>query len=167
MDCPVCKGTGVMDIPHVPGSRGGWLDRTYNWSGMECGACHGTGVKLDVEEPGEETAEQQLDRTRTRLQVIFRFSRCFPPDLTRRWTDALDGLDVWQPQTSLAVLDQLDDALAEARARFRPARDLFSLSPSREYELERHCSEIRQHLGYLRRLMEHARRFLESDPNGT
>ena len=41
--CTVCKGSGITELPNVPSTYGGYLSDHYITSGIECGACHGSG----------------------------------------------------------------------------------------------------------------------------
>ena len=89
----------MTTIPHVPGSRGGWLDRDYHTLGMVCGACQGTGYihnhsgwnrntrtpevvkeyvgKVSAYLPGTKTARLELEETLhvgDRIKIISLFS---------------------------------------------------------------------------------------------
>jgi len=48
MKCTQCNGSGIMDLPHVPSVYGGYMNARYNFSGVECGACFGSGYLGDA-----------------------------------------------------------------------------------------------------------------------
>ncbi len=188
MQCPVCKGTGVMELPHVPGNRGGWLDTTYTFSGMECGACNGTGVRPDRDEVGKPTragammwptagdarsepappeppsAEEQLGAARAALISALRHADHIPPDVSAGWIGDLPLLDVYRPETGQAVLADIRQEFTWAKERFRPARDIFSMSVTAEMGFDGEMREIERHLGFLEALMEHAASWLSEHP---
>jgi len=68
MICKQCNGTGMIQIPHVPGASGGWLDEQYIYSGIECTVCNGSGSVDDSESPvvgwqEEQIAEEEIGKT--------------------------------------------------------------------------------------------------------
>ncbi len=189
MPCSVRKGTGVMSLPHVPGARGGWLDQTFTFSGMECGACNGTGVRPDSgSDRGENTisggtrapyvpddaaagpepeppgAEEQLRTARSDLTRALRYSDHLPPDVTTPWIDDLPRLDVYRPEDGRSVLADLRQEFEWARGRYKPVRDIFSIDVSRETGFEREMARIERHLRFLEALMEYAENLLREHP---
>lgn len=168
MECPVCNGTGVMALPHVPGSRGGWIDTTHSFSGMACGACRGTGLRVDI--PADDTpprtpsADEQLHAERQLLTYVLRYSRVFPSRLTDDWVAALDDLDVYVPTQGQTILAGFRHSFELAKQNHRPVRDVLSASPSNEMTFERETREVERHLGFLEALMDHAAAWLAEHP---
>ena len=188
MLCPVCQGSGVMKLPHVPGDRGGWLDQTYDFSGMQCGACNGTGQRPEpglatamtrddcesgrssemrepeIREPQTPNAEEQLQSGRKALLTALRYCEHLPIDITAGWRADLPLLDVYTPEESLSVLGDIRRGFDLAKDRHRPARDVFLMSVTAELGFEREMSEIERHLRFLEQLMRHAETWLKAHP---
>jgi putative protease len=61
MICSVCKGTGMVNLPHLPSNNGGWIDEKYIFSGIECGACNGSGYVEDPEAIINEKGENKME----------------------------------------------------------------------------------------------------------
>lgn len=170
MYCPVCKGSGMSPIPHVPAAGGGWMDEKYSWSGIECGACNGTGRAGETDDPEQAeghvpNADEQLREAVASLSATLEYSRVFPAELTRPWIDALKRLDVWEPDEGWRIVADLEYAFRSAKIDYRPVRDVFSLSPSNEMTFERECSRVENGLAYLEQLMDHCAEQLREDPD--
>jgi|GEM_PF-2579005 len=175
MTCPVCKGTGIMALPHGPGARGGWLDASDAGSGVDCRACNGSGARFDTasgarrpDDPPPPSAEAQLRDTRIALTTALRTSAHLPPDVAGRWLADLGALDVYRPETGLAMLSDLRHDFEAGRARYRPARDVVSVnipaSVTAETGFDSEMQAIDGHLAFLEALMEHAARTLGEYP---
>ncbi len=190
MICSVCKGSGIVEIPHIPSNRGGWMDTNYNFSGIECGACNGSGIQTEREDTPyqrsrydqkeatersnhsltetqtNETADVQLERVLSKLSICFKYSPCFPAQLMQVWIDTLYRFDLWKPDEGLHLLNEYEAAFEELKQRYRPSRDVFSMSIHKEMSFDHHIAEITRHFQYLRKLMLYLQDFLRKHPNG-
>ena len=59
--CAVCKGTGLVQLPHFPSATGGWIDEKYITSGIEL---QQVGPNLSARPPcGHLPAQRALENT--------------------------------------------------------------------------------------------------------
>jgi DNA-binding XRE family transcriptional regulator len=186
----VCKGRGIVEMPHIPSNKGGWMDTNYNFSGIQCAACNGSGIETEFEDTSyqrslydqkesskinkaslnetqaSETADVQLERVLSKLKVCFKYSPCFPAPLMQVWIDTLYRFDMWKPDEGLSLLNEYEAAFEETKQRYRPSRDIFSMSVHKEMTFDHHVTEISRNFQYLRQLMLYLQDFLKKHPNG-
>lgn len=182
MDCPQCKGTGMVQLPHFPGNSGGWLDEKYIFSGIECGACNGSGKIPDSDSPDSSvtdysysreaaraprppTAEEQFAEHSTLLITALQVSSFLPTYLTQQWIRKIKEINIYQPSKGLVIFDELCAGYWRGVEEYKPRRDIFDLAVAKTMEFDSEMHDIKQELDWLEAILKHVEAYLKQNPS--
>ncbi len=180
MICSQCNGTGMAQLPHVPGNSGGWLDEKYIFSGVECGACNGSGYIQDTESPGTTidisrmpglfmdttrppSAEEQFAEHSDGLVSALRVSNFLPTRVTQLWIRKVNKINLNQPLKGLMILDELFAGYWRAAEEYKPHRDIFDLAIVKSMEFDSEMHDIKRELDWLEVVLKHMEAFMKQD----
>lgn len=176
MDCPVCKGSGVLALPHAPTVGGGWLDQKYVFSETKCGACGGSGEKsgsfeaLESEFSESErvrsvdmNAEEQFEMVRRALVTLLRESSFLPRNTINTWIGKTRRARVGD-SGSIETFRDVQAEFEWLRPHCKPPQMEFTINSAKEAEYEAEMAQVGSHLHFLVRLATQVERLVQRNP---
>jgi len=161
--CMVCQGTGMVQLSNFPTSTGGRMNDRYIMSGIECGACHGSGRISDgsaAPPPREPTAGEQLIEHADTLLRILRDSRLAPDAYRFRWVNAIHRLQrLSSAEEGLRLIDRTLAEFDRVADTNRPTWNVFDVAVSRTMQYEFEMQNTRHEIEWIKRILEHVLRY--------
>jgi hypothetical protein len=147
------------------------------FSGIECGACNGSGHLPDSGSPDSSvpyashtavseqatrppTAEEQFAEHLTGFITVLQSSRFLPRYLTQQWIGKIKEINIYLPSKGLVILDQLNAEYLRAIEEYQPQRDIFDLAVARTMEFDSEMRNLKHELNWLEAILKHVEDYL-------
>jgi len=110
------------------------------------------------------TAEEQLDEQSERLFVTLKNSTFLPKNITQEWGRKIKEIKKCSPSKALTILDKIFLEYRDARAKYKPQRNILDMAIYKEMQYDKEMDNIKRKLDLLNKTLKHKGAYLKKNP---